>query len=546
MKTSAPAHPVKNDHIIPLDAIIIGAGFSGMYQLLSLRDKLGMQVKVLEAGDGVGGTWYWNRYPGARCDSESHSYMFYFSKELVNEWAWTERYPQQPEVLRYLNHVADRFSLRSDILLNTRMNSAHFDTATNRWHVYTEQGHHFVAPFLITAVGCLSTANLPQVPGLSDFKGQWYHTGQWPHEGVDFTGKRVGVVGTGSTGIQTIPVVAAQAQHLTVFQRTANYSIPARNALLSEEFKRFAKDHADGIRHIMNTNTNGHPFRMVNRSVTATYPAEREAIMETAWIKGGLEFRAAFNDTLLNPEANQLVADFIRKKIREVVLNPELADMLSDIDHPFAAKRPPVDSNYFETYNRDNVSLVNLRATPIERITATGIQTAQAEYPLDILIFATGFDAMTGSLLKMDIQGRDGHQLKEVWRDGPRNYLGLQVPGFPNMFTITGPGSPSVLCNLPPAIEQHGNWITECIRMLRDKGLQRIEASEQASDAWCEEVNKAANATLLAQVKHSWYWGANVPGKPQVFMPYAGGFARYTEICDQVVSDNYRGFELSA
>ncbi len=546
MKTPAAPHPVVNDQIITLDAVIIGAGFSGMYQLLSLRDKLGMQVKVLEAGDGVGGTWYWNRYPGARCDSESHSYMFYFSKELVNEWAWTERYPQQPEILRYLNHVADRFGLRSDILLNTRMSSAHFDAATNRWHVYTEQGQHFVAPFLITAVGCLSSANVPQVPGLNDFKGQWHHTGQWPHEGVDFTGQRVGVVGTGSTGIQTIPVVAAQAQHLTVFQRTANYSIPARNAPLSEEFKRFAKDHADGIRHIMNTNTNGHPFRMVNRSVTATYPAEREAIMETAWIKGGLEFRAAFNDTLLNPEANQLVADFIRKKIRQIVVDPEVADMLSDIDHPFAAKRPPVDSNYFETYNRDNVSLVNLRATPIERITATGIQTAQAEYPLDILIFATGFDAMTGSLLKMDIQGRDGHQLKEDWRDGPRNYLGLQVPGFPNMFTITGPGSPSVLCNLPPAIEQHVNWITECIRMLRDKGLQRIEASEQASDGWCEEVNKAANATLLAQVKHSWYLGANVPGKPQVFMPYAGGFARYTEICNQVVSDNYRGFELSA
>ena len=363
---------------------------------------------------------------------------------------------------------------------------------------------------------------------------------------MDFTGKRVGVVGTGSTGIQTIPVVAAQAQHLTVFQRTANYSIPARNALLSEEFKRFAKDHAEGIRHIMNTNTNGHPFRMVNRSVTATYPAEREAIMETAWIKGGLEFRAAFNDTLINPESNQLVADFIRKKIREIVLNPEVAELLSDIDHPFAAKRPPVDSHYFETYNRDNVSLVNLRATPIECITARGIQTAQSEYPLDILIFATGFDAMTGSLLKMDIRGRDGHQLKEVWRDGPLNYLGLQVPGFPNMFTITGPGSPSVLSNLPPAIEQHVNWITECIRMLRDKGLQRIEASEQASDGWCEEVNKAAIATLLAKAKHSWYWGANVPGKPQVFMPYAGGFARYTEICNQVVSDNYRGFELSA
>ncbi len=534
-----------SDKATELDAIIIGAGFSGMYQLLSLRDKLGMKAKVLEAGAGVGGTWYWNRYPGARCDSESHSYMFYFSKEMVNEWEWSERYPQQPEILRYLNHVADRFELRSDILLNTRMSAASYDSGSNRWHVRTEQGQHFVAQFLITAVGCLSSANVPQITGLHDFKGQWYHTGQWPHEGVDFTGKRVGVVGTGSTGIQTIPVVAAQAKHLTVFQRTANYSIPARNAPLTDTFKRYAKEHAEGIRHIMNTNTNAHPFRMVDRSVTATHPAEREAIMEAAWIKGGLEFRAAFKDTLLDQEANDIVADFVRKKIRQIVKNPDVADLLTDIDHPFAAKRPPVDSNYFETYNRDNVSLVNLRATPIECITADGIKTKGAEYPLDIIIFATGFDAMTGSLLKMDIAGRDGVKLKDYWQAGPRNYLGLQVPGFPNMFTITGPGSPSVLCNLPPAIEQHVNWITDCIRTLRDKGLQRIEATENASDDWCAEVNRAANATLLAQVKHSWYLGANVPGKPQVFMPYAGGFGHYTQICNQVAQDNYKGFSLS-
>lgn len=537
--------PTASSQAIELDAVIIGAGFSGMYQLLSLRDQLGMNVKVLEAGAGVGGTWYWNRYPGARCDSESHSYMFYFSKEMVNEWEWSERYPQQPEILRYLNHVADRFNLRSDILLNTRMSAASYDAGSNRWHVRTEQGHHFIAKFLITGVGCLSSANVPQIPGLSDFKGQWYHTGQWPHEGVDFTGKRVGVVGTGSTGIQTIPVVAAQAKHLTVFQRTANYSIPARNAPLTEEFKRFAKAHAEGIRHIMNTNTNAHPFRMVDRSVTATHPAEREAIMEAAWLKGGLEFRAAFKDTLVDQKANDLVADFIRKKIREIVKNPAVADLLSDIDHPFAAKRPPVDSQYFETYNRDNVSLVNLRATPIERITANGIQTRDAEYPLDIIIFATGFDAMTGSLLKMDISGRDGVKLKDYWAAGPRNYLGLQVPGFPNMFTITGPGSPSVLCNLPPAIEQHVCWITDCIRTMRDKGMECIEATEQASEEWREEVNRAAQATLLAQVKHSWYLGANVPGKPQVFMPYAGGFGHYSQICQQVAQDNYKGFSLS-
>ena len=537
---------VSPDTPIVLDAVIIGAGFSGLYQLLSLRDKLGMNVKVLEAADGVGGTWYWNRYPGARCDSESHSYMFYFSKELVNEWDWTERYPQQPEILRYLNFVADRFQLRPDIEFKTRMTSALFDSAHNQWHVRTDTGHHYVARFLITGVGCLSSANVPNIPGRDDFQGQWYHTGQWPHEGVDFTGKRVGVVGTGSTGIQAIPVITAQAQHVTVFQRTANYSIPARNQPLTEEFKRFAKEQADGIRHIMNTNTNAHPFRMAPRKVLDTHPAERQALMEAAWLKGGLEFRAAFNDTLLSAEANQVVADFVRQKIRSIVQNPKTADMLSDIDHPFAAKRPPVDSQYFETYNRDNIDLVNIRATPIERITPHGIKTTDAEYPLDIIVFATGFDAMTGSLLKLDIEGENGVKLKDYWHAGPRNYLGLQVPGFPNLFTITGPGSPSVLCNLPPAIEQHVDWITECIRQMKEQGLTRIEATEQASDEWCAEVNRAANATLLAQVKHSWYLGANVPGKPQVFMPYAGGFGHYTEICNQVARDNYKGFRFSA
>lgn len=538
-------HTAVFSETLELDAIVIGAGFSGMYQLMSLRDKLGMKVKVLEAGAGVGGTWYWNRYPGARCDSESHSYMFYFSKALINEWTWTERYPQQPEILRYLNHVADRFDLRPDILLNTRVRTARYDAESQRWHVRSEQGHHFIAPFLITAVGCLSSANVPQIPGLNEFKGQWYHTGQWPHEGVDFKGKRVGVVGTGSTGIQTIPVVAAQAKHLTVFQRTANYSIPARNAPLTETFKQFAKAHAEGIRHIMTTNTNGHPFRMVDRSVTATHPAEREAIMEAAWIKGGLEFRAAFKDTLIDQQANDIVADFVRRKIRQIVKDPAVADLLSDIDHPFAAKRPPVDTLYFETYNRDNVSLVNLRASPIERITDQGIQTKDAHYPLDILIFATGFDAMTGSLLKMDIEGSQGIKLKDYWSAGPRNYLGLQVPGFPNMFTITGPGSPSVLCNLPPAIEQHVDWITDCISYLRNAGLGCIEATEQASDEWLSEVHRAAQATLLAQVKHSWYRGANVPGKPQVFMPYAGGFGHYSAVCDDVARQNYKGFRMS-
>lgn len=528
-----------------IDAIIVGAGFSGMYQLLSLRDKLGLSAKVLEAGDGVGGTWYWNRYPGARCDSESHSYMFYFSKELVHEWEWSERYPQQPEILRYLNYVADKFKLRPDIALNTRMQTAKYDEKINRWLVTTDTGEQYSAKYLITGVGCLSSANLPKIEGIKDFKGEWYHTGQWPHEGVDFKGKRVAVIGTGSTGIQAIPVIAEQAAHVTVFQRTANYSLPARHHPLSAEFKQYAKEHADDIYKTMTTNTNGHPFAIVDRSVLEVSDQEREAIFEEQWKMGGFQFRAAFNDILTSQEANDKAADFIRKKIRELVHNPKTAELLADIDHPFAAKRPPIDADYFETYNRDNVELVSIRETPIERITAHGIQTSEREYAFDMIVFATGFDAMTGSLLKMDITGRDQRTLRDYWSAGPRTYLGLQVPGFPNMFTITGPGSPSVLCNMPPAIEQHVNWITDCIGHMQQKGLDHVETSEQASEYWQQQVDDAANATLLPKVKHSWYLGANVPGKPQVFMPYAGGLARYREICNEMVAKNYQGFKFN-
>jgi len=540
MSTDAHGEPVG------FDAIVIGAGFSGMYQLYCLRERLGLRARVLEAGHGVGGTWFWNRYPGARCDSESHSYMYYFSKELVDEWEWSERYPQQPEILRYLNHVADRFDLRKDIQFNTRVQAARYDSEHKVWVVTTEQGEQLRAPFLITAVGCLSSANVPKLPGLEDFRGRWFHTGQWPHEGVDFRGQRVGVIGTGSTGIQAIPVIAEQAEHLTVFQRTANYSIPARNAPLSSEFKQYAKDHSEEIRAVMNTNTNAHPFRIAQRRAVDTSEAERQAIYESAWQKGGLQFRATFSDLLLDENANATAAEFIRNKIRATVVDPVKAEILSTIDHPFAAKRPPIDSNYFETYNRSNVDLVDLRATPIERVTQGGIQTAAGEVQLDMIVFATGFDAMTGSLLRIAIEGKDGRTLQDEWRAGPRTYLGLQTPGFPNLFTITGPGSPSVLCNLPPAIEQHVNWITDCIDYLRRQQLGQIEASEEGATQWVDEVNAAANATLLAKVKHSWYLGANVPGKPQVFMPYAGGFARYTAICDRVAANGYEGFELSS
>jgi cation diffusion facilitator CzcD-associated flavoprotein CzcO len=527
------------------DALIIGAGFAGMYQLLCLRDRLGLKAQVLEAGDGVGGTWYWNRYPGARCDSESHSYSYYFSDELLRDWNWSERYPEQPEILRYLNHVADRFDLRCDIRFGTRVAAARYDEAENLWRVTTEGGETLAARFLITAVGCLSTANVPKIPGFESFEGEWYHTGQWPRDGVDFAGKRVGQIGTGSTGIQAAPVIAEQAAHLTVFQRTANYSVPARNGPLSEEFLRWTKEHADEIRRTMHSTTNGHPFTISPRSALDATPEERMAIYEAAWAKGGLQFRAAFQDILVDKAANETAAEFIRAKIREIVKDPETAAKLTDFDHPFAAKRPPIDTAYFETFNRDNVALVDVRASPIERITPHGIRTRDAEYPLDVIVFATGFDAMTGPLLNIHIHGRGGVALKDAWEAGPRTYLGLGVAGFPNLFTITGPGSPSVLCNMPVAIEQHVEWITDCIEHMRGRGLGRIEADPGAVDRWVAHVNEAADATLLPQASSSWYLGANVPGKPRVFMPYAGGMGQYRGICEEVAAKGYEGFVLS-
>ena len=528
------------------DALVIGAGFSGLYQLLCLRDRLGLSVQVLEAGGGVGGTWYWNRYPGARCDSESHSYCYSFSEELTRDWEWSERYPGPPEILRYLNHVADRFDLKRDIRFNTRVKSAHYDETANVWRVTTNAGETLTAQFLITAVGCLSSANIPSFPGLDAFQGRWYHTGQWPHEGVDFSGKRVGMIGTGSTGIQAAPVIAETAAHLTVFQRTANYSVPARNGPLTPEFKRYVKENAEKIRQVMHASVNGHPWLIDDRLAVKTPPQERQALYEAAWQHGGLRFRAAFRDLLVDKAANDTAVTFIRDKIRAIVKDPKTAAKLSDFDHPYASKRPPIDTDYFETFNRDNVELVDVRAAPIERITPLGIRTRDAEYPLDIIVFATGFDGMTGSLLRIDIRGRDGLSLVKAWDAGPRNYLGLQVAGFPNLFTVTGPGSPSVLCNMPVAIEQHVEWITDCIAHVRNHGLKRIEPSNEAQDSWVAQVNAAAEATLLPQAKHSWYLGANIPGKPRVFMPYAGGMAHYRKICADVAAKNYAGFRLSA
>ncbi len=540
------ASPSTGDAMPQFDAVVVGAGFAGLYQLHCLRDRLGLSVQLLEAADGVGGTWYWNRYPGARCDSESHCYSYSFSKELEQEWEWSERYPRQPEILRYLNHVADRFDLRRSIRFKARVTGAEYDAGANLWRVTVESGETLSARFLITAVGCLSTANVAKIPGLETFEGKWHHTGQWPHEGVNFSGQRVGVIGTGSTAIQAIPVIAEQAAQLTVFQRTPNYSVPARNGPLTPEFQRYLKDNYAEIRRKMRESVNGFDFFISERSALEASEAERQALFEEAWERGGLRFRATFKDILLDKAANDTAADFIRAKIRSIVKDPVTAAKLSDIDHPYAAKRPPIDTNYFETYNRDNVSLVDVRAAPIERITPRGLKTTGGEYALDTIVFATGFDAMTGPLLRMNVTGRDGCRLKDIWSAGPRTYLGLQVPGFPNLFTITGPGSPSVLCNMPVAIEQHVEFITDCIAYMRAHRLSTVEATSEATEKWAAQVNEAANVTLLPQAKHSWYLGANIPGKPRVFMPYAGGMARYRRICEDVAARQYEGLALGA
>ena len=528
-----------------LDALVIGAGFAGMYALHSLRDRLGLKVQVVEAGDGVGGTWYWNRYPGARCDSESHSYCYAFSKEIWQEWTWSQRYPDHAEIRRYMNFVADKLDLKKDIRFGTRVTACRYDEAANLWRVTTEKGESFAARFLITGVGCLSTANIPKIPGLESFQGDWYHTGTWPHEGVDFTGKRVGQIGTGSTGIQAVPVIAAEAKHLTVFQRTANYSVPARNAPLSDDFKTWARENWAEIRRVTQSTVNGHPFTIDDRSVHDVTDEELRDLLEKAWAKGGLQFRANFKDVLLDETANVKLANFVKDKIRSIVKDPETAEKLADIDHPYAAKRPPIDSGYFETYNRDNVTLVDVRSDPIARITPKGIQLQSGrEVELDIIVFATGFDAMTGPLLKLNIEGAGGRTLAKEWEAGPKTYLGLQVAGFPNLFTITGPGSPSVLCNMPVCIEQHVEWITDCLAHLRANGVARIDTTEAAMTEWGKEVERAANVTLLPKVKHSWYLGANVPGKPRVFMPYAGGMGHYRKLCAEIAAKGYEGFVL--
>jgi cyclohexanone monooxygenase len=507
---------------------------------------LGFSVRIYEAGSDVGGTWYWNRYPGARCDVESMEYSYSFSDELQQEWRWSERYATQPEILRYLKHVAERFDLRRDIRFDTRVTAAIFDETANHWVVETDRGERVSAKFCVMATGCLSAARLPDFVGLETFRGKHYHTGHWPHEGVDFTGQRVGVIGTGSSAIQSIPLIAKQASQLFVFQRTPNFSVPAHNAPLSADVIADWNSHHTDYRQ--RARTSGFGFSNLDlpaRAALEVSPDERQQEYEARWRQGGLHMIGAFADLLVSKEANETASEFVRAKIRGIVRDPAVAETLMPRAYPIATKRMCVDTGYYATFNRDNVTLVDTRVTPIEEITPAGVRTSAAEYRLDSIVFATGFDAMTGALCAIDIRGRAGARLTAKWSEGPRTNLGIMVAGFPNLFTITGPGSPSVLSNMAVSIEQHVEWIADCIAYLRNHQLATIEATVDAEDAWVAHVDEVANQTLFP-LANSWYIGANIPGKPRVFMPYIGGVGAYRQKCDEVAAKGYEGFALSA
>lgn len=535
-----------------LDMVIVGAGFAGMYMLHRARGA-GLSARVYEAGSGVGGTWFWNRYPGARCDIESLEYSFSFSKELRDEWDWSERYATQPELERYANHVADRFDLRRDMQFETRVTAATFNETTNRWLVETDQGDRISARYVVMATGCLSAANRPEIPGRDGFQGESYHTGEWPHEGVDFAGKRVAVIGTGSSGIQAIPIIAEAAAELTVFQRTPSYSLPAANGPHDPEDVRKFRENFEAIRaeNLKMPGGTGARFKAAKMVPVLEVPEdERQQVFESGWTAGGFAFMRSFSDVTLSHEANNIAAEFVRSKIREIVQDPATAELLCP-EIPIGCKRMVIDSGYFDVFNQPHVTLRDARIEPIEAITPTGIRTKDlttgdtAEYDFDIIVYATGFDAMTGSLTRVDIRGRNGTLLKDEWYAGPRTYLGLTVAGYPNLFTITGPGSPSVLTNMLVSIEHHVNWIADCVEHLREHGHETIEATLTAQDAWVDHVNEVAKKDVMHTDAscNSWYLGANIEGKTRVFMPLPG-LPDYMRRVEEIVQDGYRGFAM--
>ncbi len=525
------------------DAVIVGAGLAGLYQLYRLRE-LGLRAHIIEAGDGVGGTWYWNRYPGARCDVQSLSYSYSFSPELEQDWEWTEKYPTQPEILRYLNHVADRFDLRRDITFSTRVLRAQYDDAAARWTLGTDAGTTLTAQFVIMATGCLSASKLPEIPGLERYRGRTHHTARWGKDEVRFDGLRVGVIGTGSSGIQSIPIIAEQAADLTVFQRTPNFSMPAGNRPLSADEVAEMKANYRAWREAQRTSGFGIPSEPSTTLALSVPEEERNATYQAGWEKGDLvSLIGSYADTLVDPAANETAAEFIRAKIRSIVHDPELAETLSPRTFPVGTKRPCLDSGYYATFNRPNVHLVDLRKTPLVEFTESGLRTSAAEYEFDAIVFATGFDAMTGALTAIDIRNGNGVSLASRWSAGPRTYLGVAMAGFPNLFTITGPGSPSVLSNMVVSIEQHVEWISDLIAYLRDHGYVAAEATPEAEAEWVQHVADVGAFTLFPKAD-SWYMGANVPGKPRVFLPYIGGVGVFREKCDQVAASGYEGFAL--
>ena len=537
-----------SDNATPdLDVVVVGAGMAGLYSLYRLRE-LGFTAVAFEQGDGVGGTWFWNRYPGCRCDVPSLEYSFGFSPELEQEWEWTEVFPSQPEIERYLNHVADRFDLRRDIRLSTKVTGATYDEAAHVWTVTTEPGDAVTARYVIMATGALSVPQIPAIDGIDDFDGTLIYRSTWPREPVDLTGKRVGLVGTGSSGVQATPELADMAAHLWVFQRTPTFTWPSRNGPLDPEVQAETKAHYRELRAGQRSNPGGVTgstgaiilqVAEQQRTILEATEEERLAVLDEL----GWDGTRVWGDAVTDPEANEAAVELYREMVRRTVTDPELAESLSPRGFPMHCKRPVIDSHYFETFNRDDVTLVDLRKGGIERIDATGIQTAQGHFDLDVIVLATGFDGMTGAVTRIDLRGRDGRLLRDEWAGGPRTYLGLQAVGFPNLFTVTGPGSPSVLANVVVGIEQHVEWITDCMAHMREQGLTEVEPTPEAQDGWVETVNALGASTMMvAPSCNSWYVGANIPGKPRVFMPYAGGLNRYIDECDAVVADGYRGF----
>jgi len=528
-----------------VDVVIVGAGFAGLYALHLLRER-GFKTRTFDAASDVGGTWFWNRYPGARCDVESLDYSYSFSNAIQQEWKWSERYATQPEILNYINFVADRLDLRPHISFNTQVKSATFDDERSRWLIETNTGEHVSAKFCILATGNLSLPRVPEFPGLEAFQGEWYHTGLWPHEGVDFSGKRVGLIGTGSSGMQITPFLGEQAKQLFVFQRTANYALPAGNRPLTPEQLADRKKNYPAMRdYARSTPVGVASYVFPQKSALEEDEAAVREKFEFHWNDGGanISLLSAYTDIMTDKDANDRLGRLVREKIHTIVKNPVTAELLCPNDHYIGTKRLPLESGYFETFNRSSVQLVNVRADPIVKLTATGLQTEADHFELDAIVFATGFDAMTGALQDIDIRGVGNLRLAEKWKDGPKTFLGLMTSGFPNMFIITGPGSPSVKTNMVIHIEQHVEWVDQCISYMTNKGHKRIDADPEQEEKWVEHVNQVADSTLFP-LANSWYTGANIPGKPRVFMPYVGGFHLYRDKCNQIAEQGYEGFSL--